>query len=171
MKSLGLLADTRRHASHWRRWVLSLSSRNQNNYRRNSELRISTQTFLTVFQTFTHWSDSKRSRFTQRCFKHLSLNLSFLLKLKKNLSLGKWRWDINNICHLLPAFQFFFFFSSFLSQSDLTCVQSKKQCRAGESDHTAILQCMAEWEIRAIFLPCHAISCFQDLPVLSSIPK
>lgn len=116
MKSLGLLADTRRHASNWRRWVLSLSSRNQNNYRRNSELRISTQTFLTVFQTFTHWSDAKRSRFTQRCFKHLSLKLSFLLKLKKNLSLGKWRWDINNICHLLPAFQLilFFFFSLLL---------------------------------------------------------
>lgn len=87
--------------------------------------------------------------FHTELFQTLVTQFKLSIEAGRNLPLGKWRWDINSICHFLPALHLTLFSFPFLSQPGLTNVQSK-WCSADEPDHTAVLCCKAEWEISAI---------------------
>lgn len=87
--------------------------------------------------------------FHTELFQTLVTQFKLSIEAERNLPLGKWRWDINSICHFLPALHLTLFSFPFLSQPGLTNVQSK-WCSADEPDHTAVLCCKAEWEISAI---------------------
>lgn len=86
--------------------------------------------------------------FHTELFQTLVTQFKLSIEAERNLPLGKWRWDINSICHFLPALHLTLSFP-FLSQPGLTNVQSR-WCSADEPDHTAVLCCKAEWEISAI---------------------
>lgn len=87
--------------------------------------------------------------FHTELFQTLVTQFKLSIEAGRNLPLGKWRWDINSICHFLPALHLTLFSFPFLSQPGLTNVQSK-WCSADEPDHTAVLCYKAEWEISAI---------------------
>lgn len=87
--------------------------------------------------------------FHTELFQTLVTQFKLSIEAERNLPLGKWRWDINSICHFLPALHLTLFSFPFLSQPGLTNVQSK-WCSADEPDHTAVLCYKAEWEISAI---------------------
>lgn len=86
--------------------------------------------------------------FHTELFQTLVTQFKLSIEAEINLPLGKWRWDINSICHFLPALHLTLSFP-FLSQPGLTNAQSR-WCSADEPDHTAVLCCKAEWEISAI---------------------
>lgn len=56
--------------------------------------------------------------FHTELFQTLVTQFKLSIEAERNLPLGKWRWDINSICHFLPALHLTFFLSlSCLSQA------------------------------------------------------